>query len=136
MKNKLLLVIVAALIAGCADKAEYDKALKDPITLNLVKQSSLDQGQCNGYISPYKFINGCNLVERSICGGSVPLLLLFNFSQKPITCDALDLRLKNQNYYARADDLVNYYLQKDYEEKSEFDSTARQTLIQNMANGK
>lgn len=129
-----IIVSLGSLIYLNLDTDKNDKALKDPINLNLVKQSIFDQSQCTGYISPKKYINSCNLLDRAWCGGSV--LLYINITPKPITCDALDLRLKNQGYYARADDLVNYYLQKKFEEKSQLDSTTQQQLIESMANGK
>lgn len=133
MKNKLLLVIVAALIVGCADKVEYETALKDPITLNLVKQSIVDYKtiQQNQWVHSYD--NGC----------SFTLVGFFTIPDKPIACDALDLRLNNKGIAVSASSLVSYYMNEQAEERENSagqrikdDAAAKQLLIENMANGK
>ena len=67
MKNRLLLVLVAVLIVGCADKVEYDTALKNPITLNLVKQSIGDSMYAGTYgieANIHNYYNSCSVFSR------------------------------------------------------------------------
>lgn len=132
--KKILLALSVLAVSGCVNETQANKALQDPITLNLVKQSSLNQDQCKGDISLQRFINGCNLFDRAWCGGSI--LIYINLAQKPIACDALDLRLKKLNYPVNADELVEYYLHKDDALHQENNELARQQQIENMANGK
>ncbi len=132
--KKILLILLVMLVSGCVNDTQANKALQDPITLNLVKQSSLDQGKCMGDISPQGFINGCKLFDRAWCGGSY--LIYINLVQKPITCDALDLRLKKLNFSVNSDELVEYYLHKDDALLQKNNELARQQQIENMANGK
>ncbi|MBX9867591.1 MAG: hypothetical protein K2Y14_11815 [Burkholderiales bacterium] len=131
MKNKLLLVIAAVLVAGCADRVEYDTALKDPVTLNLVKQSIVDYKtiQQNQWVHSYD--NGCYFT------------LVGFLPDKPIACDALDLRLNNKGIAVSASSLVAYYMneQAEAQEKAKNqrikdEAAAKQTQIESMANGK
>ena len=142
MKNKLLLVILAALIAGCVDKVEYETALKDPITLNLVKQSIGD------YVSqPYSlygtadfvdnYYNSCSLLSR------LKISIWLTGTYRQISCEALDLRLNNKGIAVSASSLVGYYMNEQAEEqekaenqriKAEVDT--QQQKIKDMANGK
>lgn len=149
VKNKLLLVMVAALIAGCADKAEYEAVLKDPITLNLVKQSigySMSQPYSLLGTADYvhNYYNSCSLLSRL----KISIWLIGTYRQ--ISCDALDLRLYNKGittgYFSliTADSsLVGYYMNELAEAQEKADNqrikdeaAAKQTQIENMANGK
>lgn len=129
MKNKLLLIMIAELIAGCTDKVELETALKDPVTLNLVKQSIVEHQP----IQVSNYYNGCSLVT----------MLNFPLSDKPIACDALNLRLNKKGILVSASSLVAYYMneQDEVQEKAENqrikdEAAAKQLLIENMANGK
>lgn len=155
MKNKLLLVILAALIAGCVDKVEYETALKDPVTLNLVKQSIGDSmyqplsfGSDPEYVHYY--YNSCSSFSRL----KTSFVLIWHSSTtetyRQISCDALDLRLNNKgintgyfSFTTAASPLVGYYMNEQIEaqEKAENqrikdEAAAKQTQIENMANGK
>lgn len=138
MTNRFLLILMAALIAGCADKVEYDTALKDPVTLDLVKQSVVDYMYQNGDVYSYyhhKFYNGCTWLLRV---GIYPAV-----ASRPISCDALDLRLNNKGIAVSASSLVDYYMNEQAEAQEKADNqkikdeaAAKQTQIENMANGK
>lgn len=137
MKNKLLLVLIAALVAGCVDKVKYAIALKDPITLNLVKQSIGDS-----MTQPYSTVGQADYVHNyyNSCGW---LWLSPAGAYRQISCDALDLRLNNKSIAVSASSLVAYYMneQAEWEEKTENQrikdkAAAKQTQIENMANGR
>ena len=155
MKNKLLLVIVAALMAGCADKVEYETVLKDPITLNLVKQSigdsmyQLDFGLVPGdYV--HNYYNSCSSFSRLKTSFVLFFHPMASGTYRQISCDALDLRLNNKgintgyfSFTTAASPLVGYYMNEQIEaqEKAENqrikdDAVAKQLLIENMASGK
>ena len=149
MKNKLLLVMVAALMAGCADKAEYATALKDPVTLDLVKQSIGDSTyQPLSFAADPEYVhyyyNSCSSFSRFKTSF---VLFLFHPSAtgtyRQISCDALDLRLNNKGIAVSASSLVAYYMNEQAEAQEKADNqrikdeaTAKQTQIENMANGK
>ena len=148
MKNKLLLVMVSALIAGCADKVEYDTALKDPITLNLVKQSIGDD-----MYQPYQpygtadyihnYYNSCSSFSRLKTSFVLFAHPSSSGTYREISCDALDLRLNNKGINVNASSLIGYYMNEQVEaqEKAENqrikdEAAAKQTQIENMANWK
>ena len=93
LKCKLNLVVVSLICAIClfvigySDQSKMSKALKDPITVELVKKGVIND------------TNSCAF------GYS-----LFYYTNNQIYCDALDLRLKKQGYSFGADDLIKYYL--------------------------
>ena len=128
--------MIAALIAGCTDKVEYDAALKDPITLNLVKQSIGD--------FKYYFSNeGVGHSYYNSCAWYVRLRAIMPNKYRQISCDALDLRLKNQRINISSSRLVGYYMNELAEAQEKADdqrikdkAAAKQTQIENMANGK
>lgn len=149
MKNKLLIVMIAALISGCTDKAEYETALKDPITLNLVKQSigdSISQPYSLLGTADYvhNYYNSCSLLSRL----KISFWLIGTYRQ--ISCDALDLRLNNKgintgyfSFTTAASPLVGYYMNSQAEAQEKADNqrikdeaAAKQAQIENMANGK
>ena len=129
--------MIAALIAGCADKVEYETSLKDPITLNLVKQSigdSMTQPYSTAGQADYvhNYYNSCEWFLLSPAG-----------AYRQISCEALDLRLKNQKLNISSSKLVDFYMneQDEAEKKAENQriknqAAAKQTQIENMANGK
>ena len=136
MKNKLLLVLVSILIAGCADKVDYATALKDPITLNLVKQSigNFIYGDFHYYKPTDHFYNSCAWYVR--------LRVIMPDEYRQISCDALDLRLKNQKINISSSGLVGYYMnelakaqEKAENQRIKDEAAAKQTQIENMANG-
>lgn len=149
LKNKLLIVLVAALMAGCADKVEYDTALKDPTTLNLVEQSigdSIYQPSLNG-VHVHYYYNSCDLLSRL-----KTRFVLFAYPAYPypdatkidkqISCEALDLRLNNKGITVSASSLVAYYMNEQDEDEEKADNqrikneaAVKQTQIENMANG-
>ena len=146
MKNRLLLVLVAVLIVGCADKVEMNKALQDPITLNLVKQSigdSMYLPQPPGgpeYVDNY--FNSCSLLSRLKTSCALFFHPSATGTYREISCDALDLRLKNLKINISSAVLVGYYMYKQDEAQEKADNqrikneaTARQMRIENMANG-
>lgn len=148
MKNKLLLAIVAALIAGCADKVEYESALKDPITLNLIKQSINDDmyQPYQPYVTAdyvHNYYNSCSSFSRLKTSFVLFAHPSSSGTYREISCDALDLRLHNKGIAVSASSLVAYYMneQDEAQEKAENqkikdEAAAKQTQIENMANGK
>ncbi len=132
MKNKLLLVVVTVLIAGCSNKVEYATTLKDPITLDLVQQSISNSRytEFGDYNPTDHFYNSCtwSWIQSHL---------------RKISCDALDLRLKNQKINISSGSLVGYYMDQQAEERENSaeqrikdNAAAKQLLIENMANGK
>lgn len=148
MKNKLLLVVVTALMAGCADKVEFETVLKDPITLNLVKQSigdsmyQLDFGLVPGdYV--HNYYNSCSSFSRLKTSFVLFFHPMASGTYRQISCNALDLRLKNQKINIRSSGLVAYYMNEQAEEQEKAENqrikdeaAAKQTQIENMANGR
>ncbi len=140
MKNKQIILVTllcSAVIAGCSNKLEYTTALKDPITLNLVKQSignSMTQpystaGQVD-YV--HNYYNSCEWFSLSSAG-----------AYRQTSCDALDLRLKNQKLNISSSKLVDFYMNelsdaaKKVEQQSRImEQKSRQEEIENLANGK
>ena len=149
MKNKLLLVILSVLVAGCADKVKCSIALKDSITLNLVKQSigdysmyQLDFGFVLGdYV--HNYYNSCSSFSRLKTNFVLFFHPMVSGTYRQTSCDALDLRLKNQKIDISSSGLVGYYMnelaeaqKKENNQIIKDEAVAKQLLIENMANGK
>lgn len=147
--HKLLFTLTSVLVlVGCGSNEEYDTALKDPITLNLVKQSVGDSMYAGTYgISPniHNYYNSCSLFFR--LKTSVVLQLTLHpeaiGTYREISCDVLDLRLKNKHINISSSELVGYWMDKlaDDAKKAEQESIkqqqqAQQQQIETIANRK
>lgn len=145
MKNKLLLIMIAALIAGCTDKAEMNKALQDTVNLNLAliaatPDHSLHRAAPLSYQNCYsdddELMNGCSPWDF----GAAPECVSYS---QATACAALNIRLKKQGYKFDSSDFLKAYLlwQKKLGDERKLDeqnkiNAARQALIESMANGK
>lgn len=136
-----IIILLSVLLAGCIlNKNQAEKALKDPITLNLVKQSVMDEWFPNiamdGGEGKVVYYNGCSVISRGLTN-------LELISDRPISCDALDLRLKKLGYSVSSSSLVSYYRDRLEKQKNEQQKQignnrkkALQQQIENMANGR
>ncbi len=146
--KKILAILLITVITGCVN-TEAEKALKDPIILNLVKESfypgnsyKVVGARVPGDINQCNFCSG---ISRSLyCGNG------YNYVDNPLSCDALDLRLKNLGYKFSSKTLVDYYITKINDEleqiierenvanlkKQKLREQQRQQQIIDMANGK
>lgn len=135
-----IIILLSVLLTGCIiNKNQTEEALKDPITLNLVKQSLMDEWLPNitrngGYKVVY--YNGCSVISRGLTNLNL-------ISDRPISCDALDLRLKKLGYSVSSSSLVSYYRDRLEKQKKEQQKQiennrkkALQQQIEDMANGK
>lgn len=166
-----LAVVLVTMIVGCNNQ-DKDNALKDPIILNLVEQSFYHPYYGNGASTdflPYWIHHGnpnwnlCSSISRTFYCKACPPFDLNKMGagpytgfcdsscDKPISCDAIDLRLKNLGFTQLSSaTLVSYYLTvinnelkqinaaKEVNNKIEQDLTQKihQKRIENMANGK
>lgn len=138
MKNKLLLVMIAALITGCTDKAEMNKALQDTVNLNLALIAATpDTWGAYHKICYFRgdrddvLVNGCSANHDCV-----------SYLQSK-ACASLNIRLKKQGYKFDSTDFLDAYLlwQKKLGDERKLDeqnkiNAARQALIESMANGK
>lgn len=147
--KKILLALLVFAVTGCVNETQANKALQDPITLNLVKRSIGDDmyqpyepyGTAN-YV--HNYYNSCSSFSRL----KTSLVLFFHpqasGTYREISCDALDLRLNNKGWYdISASSLVGYYMDKlAYAEKKSEQELIKQQQeqqtqqVENMANGK
>lgn len=139
-----IVILLSVLLTGCIiNKNQAEEALKDPITLNLVKQSIEDDWYLwPAFISSgetnvvHDYYNGCSVISRA-------LTRLDLISDRPISCDALDLRLKKLGYSVSSSSLVSYYMDRLEKQKKEqqkqIENNRKKVLqqqIEDMANGK
>jgi hypothetical protein len=114
-----------------------DKALEDPIIQDLVKQS----------IKPYILLNhsglynSCNFFSQVLyCTQCNELGAPYGCEKNcnsPLSCDALDLKLKNKGILSfGASSLVGYAIDQYINNQHEQDRQKRELTIENMANGK
>ncbi len=147
--KKIVTVLCFFVLVGCVmNKTQADKALEDPITLNLVKQSAMDMWDTpvSGY-NTLRSYNSCSVLSRlshfvqmlnAISDYYTPNIY------RPISCNALDIRLNNKGWYdISASSLVGYYMDKlanQHEEQQVQEQTnqerALKQKINDMATGK
>lgn len=134
-----IIILLSVLLTGCIiNKNQAEEALKDQITLNLVKQSA-DQwfpGVTMNGGNKVVYYNGCSVISRGLTNLNL-------ISDRPISCDALDLRLKKLGYSVSSSSLVSYYRDRLEKQKKEQQKQiennrkkALQQQIEDMANGK
>lgn len=146
--STLPLIIV---LSGCVNNSEYEKALKDPITLNLVRQSVEDDSYFSNFDEYYSqsgeivhnYYNGCSNISRLLTSIKLFLIPSSIGTFRPIACDALELRLRNTGIDIDSSSLVGYYMdqlakqdedRQVQEEKKQ--KMAQQIQIEEMTNGK
>ena len=136
MRNRILVVLLAVVITGCVNESA-EQALQDSITQNLVEQS----------IKPYNLLNhdglynSCNFFSRPFyctrCNNLGGPYGCEEDCSRPQSCDALDLRLKNQGVYPfGSSSLVSYAMDQSEVAQKTHDDQQREQNIENMANGK
>jgi hypothetical protein len=149
MSLKIIVTVLCFFVlVGCVmNKTQADKALEDSITLNLVKQSVMDMWgtPISGYT--LRSYNSCSVLSRlshfvqmlnAISDYYTPNIY------RPISCNALDIRLNNKGWYdISASSLVGYYMDKldnQYEERQVLEQKnqerALKQKVNDMATGK
>lgn len=125
--KKTLLALLIFVVTSCVNEPQANKALQDPITLNLVKQSfyyaSYGDGASTDFLPSWIYNyrghpnwNKCSEISRFFYCRSCPEDLAAAVHcdtncDRPISCDALDQRLKNQGYSnLDSSNLISYYL--------------------------
>lgn len=144
MVKKILSILLILILTGCV-KESAEKALQDSITFNLVKQSIGD----DMYQPPYEveyvhnYYNSCSSFSRLKTSLALFLHPTSSGAYIEISCDALDLRLKNKLINISASDLVGYYMDKLAAEQVKADQelikqqqAKQKKQIEDMAMGK
>ena len=147
--KKIVTVLCFFVLVGCVmNKTQADKALEDPITLNLVKQSIGDSMYLPQPPGPPEYVdnyyNSCSLFSRLKTSCALFFHPSASGTYREISCDALDLRLNNKGWYnISASSLVNYYMDKlanqsaaQQAEEKKRQADALKQKINDMATGK
>ncbi len=146
MINKILSILLIFLLTGCVNKESAEKALQDTITFSLVKESIGD----DMYQPPYgvdtyvhNYYNSCSTFSRLKTSLALFLYPMSSGTYRKISCDALELRLKNKLIKISASDLVDYYMDKLAAEQLKADQelikqqqAQQKKQIEDMAMGK
>lgn len=143
MKKISFVFLVAVLLVGC--NQNKDKILDDPITLNLVKQSVNYTMYTNVFTNSdyeYTYYNSCSTWSRFKARCNLLIHPSMIKVYRNVSCDALDLRLKNQNINISSSALVAYYMDKQQSEQDKAkellkqqEQLQHQQLIESMAKG-
>lgn len=147
-----IVILLSVLLTGCIiNKNQAEEALKDPITLNLVRQSVEDDSYFSNFDKYYSqsgeivhnYYNGCSNISRLLTSIKLFLIPSSIGTFRPIACDALELRLRNTGIDIDSSSLVGYYMdqlaKQDEERQVQEENNNQKALqqqIENMANGK